>query len=200
MTGIKVNEVIWTTEDNTPPEKGKQYRIELCRDMKIHPEDEIWLAYDLPRYFSEGYYDPGNIGEENLYFVKVDRITDEGKAALVTVTDIIKLADKLAAFPVQQLPKEFDFRRVVSEMAHLGGKLNIAKHADHYFCGGGAYGNGQQFVTTQYQEGTYISMISSWLCDEQPVLHLGKFELPALMMEKINNAETDTDVEYEETL
>lgn len=169
-------EVDYTLQEN--PTIGQPYFVTLNQPVKFSLNMQLWLFYDCPLAFYNGYEKESEIERAAFCFGEITKIisyNELGATVEFTVSNILTLDDILKTKETKELPKSWS-----------GFFIDFIERQDYSFKTFGKYYQlsvsaqsdlGQTCIFTAYKSEFLICLINEWSFSENYTFG-GKYKLP----------------------
>lgn len=178
-------EVDYTLQKN--PIVGQTYFVTLNAPVKFFLNMELWLFYDCPLAFYNGYEKEEEIELANFCLGQITEIisyNELGATIEFTVIKALSFQDILNTIKITELPKFWtDF--FIGFLNRLD--YTFEKFGKYYKLSVSAQGDlGQNCIFTQHEDEYFICMLNEWSFSENGTFG-GKYKLPDELKNRLIN-------------
>jgi hypothetical protein len=167
------------------PVTGNTYVIMLKQPVSFAINMDLWLFYECPLAFYNGYENESEVEQSKFCYGKITNLisrNDFGAIVEFKVNSILTLQEILATRPVKELPKFWtEFLMTFIDRNDFG----FAEYGKYLDIGVSAQGDlGQSCLFTKIDNQYYICLVKEHSFSEERIFG-GKYLLPKIIQERI---------------
>lgn len=173
----------------TIPKEEQVYFVSLSGPLKIKIGEEIWIYYDCPSAYYNGYSSISDICKIRYCFGRINKLNNLTENRVTIEFEILKtitLGDTLVNCKSFELQKEWiDLLYGFANNYSFGMSFSVEKIGEYFYVSCGSQGDlGQNLIIGKNDHELFACMVNQWSFHED-FIYGGKFKIPVQLKEII---------------